>query len=44
MSESKNRHLRRSFTAEFKSQIVQLYQNGKRKCDIISEYDSPVSA
>ncbi len=29
----------RTYTAEFKSQIVQLYQNGKRKCDIIKEYD-----
>jgi transposase len=34
-----NRKQRRTFTAEFKSQIVLLYQNGKRKCDIISEYD-----
>ncbi len=34
-----NRKRRRTFTAEFKSQIVLLYQNGKRKCDIINEYD-----
>lgn len=39
MPESKNRKQRRTFTTEFKSQIVLLYQNGKRKCDIISEYD-----
>ena len=34
-----NKKQRRTFTAEFKSQIVLLYQNGKRKCDIINEYD-----
>ena len=34
-----NRKQRRTFTAEFKSQLVKLYQNGKRKCDIINEYD-----
>lgn len=39
MPESKNRKQRRTFTTEFKSQIVLLYQNGKRKCDIINEYD-----
>ncbi len=31
--------VRRSFTNEFKTQIVQLYLNGKRKCEIIREYD-----
>ena len=30
---------RRTFTEEFKRQIVQLYENGKRKCDIMKEYD-----
>jgi transposase len=30
---------RRSFNEEFKTQIVQLYLNGKRKCEIIREYD-----
>jgi transposase len=39
MPESKNKKLRRTFTADFKSQIVQLYQNDKRKSDIIKEYD-----
>ena len=39
MPESKNRKQRRTFTEEFKRQIVLLYQNGKRKCDIINEYD-----
>ncbi len=34
-----NRKQRGTFTAEFKSQLVKLYQNGKRKCDIINEYD-----
>ena len=29
----------RSYTDEFKQQIVQLYHNGKRKCDICREYD-----
>ena len=26
-------------TAELKQQIIQLYHSGKRKCDIIREYD-----
>lgn len=30
---------RRSFTPEFKSQMVQLFHSGKRKCDILREYD-----
>lgn len=30
---------RRTFTDEFKNQIVQLYQNGKPRKDIIREYD-----
>lgn len=30
---------RRTYTDEFKNQVVQLYRNGKRKCDIIREYD-----
>ena len=30
---------RRTFTAEFKQQMVQLYQNGKPRKDIIREYD-----
>lgn len=29
----------RSYTDEFKQQLVQLYHNGKRKCDICREYD-----
>lgn len=35
---------RRTYTVEFKQQIVQLYQNGKRKCDIIREYNLTSSA
>ena len=30
---------RRTFTPEFKHQLVQFYKNGKRKCDITKEYD-----
>lgn len=30
---------RRTYTKEFKQQLVDLYRNGKRKCDIIREYD-----
>ncbi len=30
---------RRTFTPEFKKQMVQLYQNGKTKRAIIDEYD-----
>ena len=30
---------RRTYTDEFKNQIVQLYKNGKRKCEILREYE-----
>ncbi len=30
---------RRTYTTEFKKQIVQLYENGKPRTDIIREYD-----
>ena len=33
------RRERRDFTDEFKQQMVQLYLNGKRKADIVREYD-----
>ena len=33
-----NKRERRTFTAEFKHQMVQLYQNGKPRKDIIKEY------
>lgn len=39
MSEEKKPKTRRSFTPEFKQQLVDLYRSGKRKCDIIREYD-----
>jgi len=38
MTETNNRKPRRSFTDEFKKQIVLLEANGKRKCDIVREY------
>ena len=33
----------RSYTDEFKQQLVHLHQNGKRKCDICREYDIATS-
>ena len=39
MSKNKEPRPRRSFTPELKQQIVDLYRGGKRKCDIIREYD-----
>ena len=35
---------RRTFTTEFKQQMVQLYQNGKPRRDIIQEYELTPSA
>ena len=35
---------RRTFKAEFKDQMVKLYENGKPRKDIISEYDLTPSA
>lgn len=34
-----NKKERRTFTDEFKNQMVQLYNSGKRKADILREYD-----
>ena len=34
-----NKKERRTFTDEFKNQMVQLYNSGKRKSDILREYD-----
>jgi len=34
-----NRRLRRTFTDEFKTQMVKLYESGKPKSEIIAEYD-----
>ncbi len=39
MSQKKQPRPRRTYTTEFKQQIVDLYHSGKRKCDIIREYD-----
>ena len=35
---------RRTFTTEFKSQLVRLYESGKPRADIIREYDLTASA
>jgi transposase len=35
---------RRTFTAEFKKQMVQLYENGKSRAAIVEEYDLVASA
>lgn len=35
---------RRTFTDEFKTQMVKLYENGKPRKDIINEYDLTPSA
>ena len=34
-----NRRPRRTFTPEFKQQLVDLYRSGKRKADIVRDYD-----
>ena len=39
MSQNKKPRSRRTFTTEFKQQVVDLYRGGKRKCDIVREYD-----
>lgn len=35
---------RRTFTPEFKLQMVQLFENGKSKAEIVREYDLTASA
>lgn len=35
---------RRTFTSEFKQQMVQLYENGKTRAALVSEYDLTPSA
>ncbi|CAM3902982.1 Transposase [Marinicrinis lubricantis] len=35
---------RRTFTSEFKKQMVQLYENGKSRASIAEEYDLTASA
>ena len=39
MTQTNSRRPRRTYTDEFKNQLVQLHSNGKRKCDIVREYD-----
>ena len=39
MTQTKTRRLRRTYADEFKNQLAQLGLNGKRKCDIVREYD-----
>lgn len=39
MSEKKQPRPRRTYTTEFKQQLVNLYRSGKRKCDIVRKYD-----
>ena len=39
MTQTKTRKPRRTYTDEFKNQLVQHYLNGKRKCDIVRKYD-----
>lgn len=39
MSEIKQSRQRRTFTSEFKQQLVDLHRSGKRKCDSVREYD-----
>ncbi|SDE62571.1 transposase [Paenibacillus sp. cl6col] len=36
--------IRRTFTDNFKKQMVQLYENGKSRADIVSEYELSASA
>lgn len=43
MTESKQKRERRTYTDEFKNQLIQLYKNGKRRCDICREYDISAS-
>ncbi|WP_080718211.1 helix-turn-helix domain-containing protein [Lysinibacillus sphaericus] len=35
---------RRTFTSEFKLQLVKLYENGKSRADIVREFDITPSA
>ena len=43
MNQTKTRRPHRTYTDEFKTQLVQFYLNGKRKCDIVREYDISAS-
>mgnify|MGYP003448659218 FL=1 len=39
-----SKQARRTFTTEFKKQMVQLYENGKSRAVIVAEYDLTPSA
>ncbi|WP_121144335.1 transposase [Orbus hercynius] len=39
-----SRREKRTFTNEFKKQLVMLYQNGKKRADIVAEYGLTKSA
>ncbi len=43
MTMSNQKRKRRTYTDEFKNQLVLLHLNGKRKCDIVREYDLSTS-
>ena len=43
MTKSNQKRHRRTYTDEFKNQLVQLNLNRKRKCDILKEYDISAS-
>ena len=38
------KRVRRTFTPEFKRQVVRLYESGKPRADIIREYDFTASS
>lgn len=38
------RQQRRTFTSEFKKQMIQLYENGKSRAALVEEYDLTASA
>lgn len=44
MTTNISRREKRSFSNEFKKQMVMLYQNGKKRADIVAEYDLTKSA
>ena len=39
-----NRREKRQYTEEFKQQVVNLYNNGKKRCELIREYELTPSA
>jgi len=44
MTQDSKRKPKRTFDAEFKKQMVLLYQNGKKRSEIVAEYDLTKSA